>query len=308
MKLDSIVLVGLGAPREFSEGACRDFLVEFLSNKSVIALPDLLRKPLANAIAKRRARHFLEMLEECAHSGKFETSHYLDNICALLTKKTGIKTYWAGVCGRPKVADVIRKINPKSESDCILFVVMYPQCACATTEPAVAEIEAAMRGRGQYKIVKKYCGEISYLDGICESIKRGIKDAECIVASFHAIPRNSLNCDSYVSDCTQTLEAIKKAFPQKKVVLAWQSAMRFGRWTGPKIVDVVKELLKKKIKKIAVVCPGFFCDCTETRLEIDRDLRAFFLKKGGEKFEYIECLNDSDIQVKILEDICKGKI
>lgn len=308
MSFSAIVLVSLGSPRDFSEGACRDFLREFLSDRSVMPLPDLLRKFLANRVAKRRAPRFLEMLKTCAIGGKHQSAHYLDNICALLSKKTGVKTCWAGVCGSPKVADVIGKIRPMGDLSGVLFIVMYPQCASATTEPAISAIEAAMRGRGPYKIVKKYCDESAYLESLCSSIKDSLFEADCIVASFHGIPKNSLNCDSYIDDCERTTSAIRAAFPEKKVVMAWQSVMRFGRWTSPKVSDAVKALLKSKVKKVALVCPGFFCDCTETSLEIARDLRELFLSGGGEKFEYVPCLNDSPAQIEMLEKIYRANL
>ena len=308
MSFDATVLVSLGSPRDFSEESCRDFLREFLSDRAVVPLPDLLRNFLAKRVAKKRAGRFLEMLKLCSRNSKTQSAYYLDNICSALNRKTGVKTYWAGVCGSPKVSDIVGKIRPMGDLSGILFIVLYPQCASATTEPAVAAIEAAMRGRGPYKIVKEYCREPFYLDGICDSVRKYTSAAECILVSFHGIPKNSLNCDSYIDDCKSTTAAIREAFPDREVLMAWQSVMRFGRWTSPKVIDVVASLLKRKVKKLALVCPGFFCDCTETTLEIDRDLRKFFLENGGEKFEYVPCLNDSDTQIEILEKLYRANI
>ena len=80
---------------------------------------------------------------------------------------------------------------------------------------------------------------------------------------------------------------------------------RFGRepWLQPYTDETIKKLPEKNIKKIFVLCPGFSSDCLETIEEINEEAREIFMESGGEEFEYIRCLNDSDAHIDIIMDI-----
>jgi ferrochelatase len=45
------------------------------------------------------------------------------------------------------------------------------------------------------------------------------------------------------------------------------------------------------VKSVQVLCPGFSADCLETLEEIAMENRDVFLEAGGERYEYIPCLN-----------------
>jgi ferrochelatase len=51
------------------------------------------------------------------------------------------------------------------------------------------------------------------------------------------------------------------------------------------------------------VCPGFATDCLETLEEINMQNREAFLAKGGEAFDYVPCLNSSEPQVALYEQV-----
>ena len=48
------------------------------------------------------------------------------------------------------------------------------------------------------------------------------------------------------------------------------------------------------------MCPGFSADCLETLEEIAIENRDIFLESGGERFEYIPCLNDDADHIAML--------
>ena len=57
------------------------------------------------------------------------------------------------------------------------------------------------------------------------------------------------------------------------------------------------------LKNINIICPGFSADCLETLEEIDIQNREFFIKAGGEKFNYIPALNDDGDHIELLSNI-----
>ena len=70
-------------------------------------------------------------------------------------------------------------------------------------------------------------------------------------------------------------------------------------WLEPDLPTCVRTLHEKKIESVLVVAPGFAFDCTETVVEIGRDMRRRFMRKG-KFFELIDCLNDSERQIWLL--------
>ena len=65
----------------------------------------------------------------------------------------------------------------------------------------------------------------------------------------------------------------------------------------------VKEFAREGAERIAVVCPGFVCDCLETIQEINDQGRADFLEAGGKSFTYIPCLNSGTAFVTALSTL-----
>ena len=52
------------------------------------------------------------------------------------------------------------------------------------------------------------------------------------------------------------------------------------------------------VKSVQILCPGFSADCLETLEEIDQENRAYFEEAGGERFEYIPCLNSDEEHIE----------
>jgi len=80
---------------------------------------------------------------------------------------------------------------------------------------------------------------------------------------------------------------------------------RFGReeWLKPYASDTLKVLPSKGIKKVNVISPAFAIDCIETLEEITLELGDEFKQHGGEGFDYIPALNDSDDHVALYLDM-----
>ena len=65
---------------------------------------------------------------------------------------------------------------------------------------------------------------------------------------------------------------------------------------------------KEGIKKVLVISPGFASDCVETLEEISIQGRDSFEKSGGEKFEFVPCLNDNQDHIDLLEYLVKKNL
>ena len=74
----------------------------------------------------------------------------------------------------------------------------------------------------------------------------------------------------------------------------------------PMISQEIRENLPKEGKKnILVICPGFASDCVETLEEISMEGKTSFLEEGGENFDFVPCLNDSEEHVDLFAHLVK---
>jgi ferrochelatase len=62
------------------------------------------------------------------------------------------------------------------------------------------------------------------------------------------------------------------------------------------------------VRHVQVVCPGFSADCLETIEEIGIENRDYFLEAGGERYEYIPCLNASDPHLDFITELAAQRI
>jgi ferrochelatase len=85
---------------------------------------------------------------------------------------------------------------------------------------------------------------------------------------------------------------------------------RFGReeWLKPYTDETLKGLPQQGIKSLQMVCPGFSSDCLETIEEIGEENREYFMEAGGERYEYIECLNSDDAHLDMLFNLLEANM
>ena len=65
----------------------------------------------------------------------------------------------------------------------------------------------------------------------------------------------------------------------------------------------LESLPKEGVKNVLAICPGFSSDCVETLEEILIQGKESFIEAGGENFDMIPCLNDSDVHIKLIKNL-----
>jgi ferrochelatase len=164
-----------------------------------------------------------------------------------------------------------------------------------------------MRWQPAIRTLPPYHDDGRYIAALAASVKEQVAALDfvpdAVVASFHGMPERTLHLgDPYHCHCRKTARLLSEALGHELVV-AFQS--RFGRakWLEPATDKVLAELPGQGVKKIAILAPGFSADCLETLEELAIRGREQFLAAGGERFEYLACLNDSPGGIKMLHSI-----
>ena len=97
---------------------------------------------------------------------------------------------------------------------------------------------------------------------------------------------------------TTRLVAERLSLDSKFYDMAFQSRFGYEKWLQPYIDDMIPKAADDELG-IFRLFQGFG-DCLETMEEINIQYRELFLEQGGEKFEYIPCLNDGDDHIKMI--------
>jgi ferrochelatase len=93
-----------------------------------------------------------------------------------------------------------------------------------------------------------------------------------------------------------------------KFIVTFQSRFGSAEWLKPYTDETVKTLAASGVKRIAVLTPGFSADCLETIEEIGEENARYFFEGGGEEFARIQCLNDSDGGMRVIETIVRREL
>jgi len=218
--------------------------------------------------------------------------------------------------GNPSVEKVVGEMLAKG-IDRIIALPMFPQYSSTTTASATDALFKAMlklRVVPGVRFIPPYYDHPAYIEAVASAIRDDLAklgwEPEHYVFSFHGIPQKySQRGDPYAMHVVRTTKALveRLGWPRKKWTQTFQS--RFGRdpWLKPYTDDVLAELAKKGVKKVAVILPGFTADCLETIDEIGRESAEVFHEAGGETLHRVQCLNDHPRWIDAMETILRDE-
>jgi ferrochelatase len=196
----------------------------------------------------------------------------------------------------------------------VLILPAYPQYSGTTTASvfdAVAHWGLKARHLPELRFINRYHDDAGYIEAMAKKIRAHWMhhgQAEQLVMSFHGVPeRTLLKGDPYHCECHKTarLVAEQLGLSKDQYTVTFQSRFGKAKWLEPYTEPTLIALAEKGIRTMDVACPGFTSDCLETLEEINMEARETYLHAGGEKFAYIDCLNDSQPWVSALADLAQ---
>ncbi|MEE2690372.1 MAG: ferrochelatase [Pseudomonadota bacterium] len=314
-----VLLVNLGTPAAPTAASVKTYLAEFLSDRRIVDYPRALWLPLLHGVIlntrpAKTARAY-RMIWRVAEN-ESPLRYFTRRQASLLGQAFGENSFidWAMRYGEPSVRahlDVMRKAG----CDRILVIPLYPQYSATTTASVHDAVFAAietMRWQPALRLAPAFHDDPIYVDALAATARRRLSTLdwtpERIVISFHGLPERYLTeGDPYHCHCQKTARLLreKMGWSEGFAPLAFQS--RFGRekWLGPATDETIERLAREGVKRLAVIMPGFVCDCIETLEEIGIVGREQFFKAGGATFDAIPCLNDEPEMIALLESIVR---
>lgn len=312
-----ILIVNLGTPEAPTPKAVKTYLKEFLSDVRVVDTPRLLwwfvlkvillirPKPVSKAyqsIWTNEGSPLLVISKRQAAAIKARLKHLTE---------IDVPVELAMTYGNPSILSASNVLRNQGVER-ILILPMYPQFSSSTTAAVYDKISDLLKEcphLPEMRWISNYHDHPDYINALAQSVKKQwLRDgqSEKLLMSFHGVPqRYSAKGDPYEHQCRTTAKLLAESLKLKPE--QWQCCFqsRFGReeWVKPYTDHTLIQWGKDGVKSVDIICPAFSADCLETLEEIQVENKEYFLKAGGEVYNYIPALNDNEDHIEMLSQL-----
>ena len=329
----ALLLVNLGTPDNPTYLSVFKYLRQFLMDGRVININPFLRFLLVNLIiCPTRSFSSTKVYKEVWDKN---TGSPLLHNTTKLSEKLGNKledydVYYAMRYQNPSIESVINNIL-ETNPDEIVVLPLFPHYASATTGSVYQEISRIVSKKWvvpNIRFINQFYDNEKFIDAwVDKASKFDLNSYDKVIFSYHGIPNSHVdnvypdslcsdhNCESEVTDenkfCykattyeTTKILASRLNLSSDKYQVTFQSRLT-NKWLTPFTDEVLESLPKNGNKNVLVFSPAFTADCLETIIEIGDEYKELFLEAGGEKLDYVESLNYSDLWADAIIDIIK---
>ncbi|MDR9830837.1 ferrochelatase [Vibrio sp. FNV 38] len=311
-KKQGVLLVNLGTPDAATPKAVKAFLSEFLHDHRVVDMTRWLWCPLLHGIILPvRTPKVAKLYQSVWMEDGSPLMVYSRRQQKQLESVTGIPVELGMTYGNPSLKSGIESLQARGVND-ILVLPLYPQYSGTTTAAVSDGLLKAFKGVAripQYRLTTDYHDHPQYIKALAATVRKNWQkngQGDYLLCSYHGIPqRYADNGDVYPQHCETTTKLLAQelGLDEDKIGHTYQS--RFGReeWLQPYTDKTLEKLPGKGIKKLDIITPAFASDCLETLEEISSECKEIFIEAGGERFQYIPCVNDSVEHIELLQQI-----
>lgn len=313
-----VLITNLGTPDAPQPKQLRRYLKEFLSDPRVVELPRalwwcILNFVILNIRPRRSAKAYAKVWSSEGSPLLVHTAAQAEALKISLSKQYGEQVIvdFAMRYGEPSITNKIQGLMDGGVTQ-LLVVPLYPQYSGATTAStfdAIADDFKARRLLPELRFIGHYHDYPPYIQALASKIKSHWETqgrAQKIIFSYHGVPQNYLDQgDPYHCECYKTTRLVAQLLGLGETEYTTTFQSRFGKqeWIKPYTDKVLKSLPGEGVKFVQILCPGFSADCLETLEEIDEENRAYFEDAGGERYEYIPCLNSDPDHIEALSQL-----
>lgn len=312
-----VLLVNLGTPDAPDRASVRRYLKEFLWDPRVVEVPRLIWWVLLNLVIlntrpARSAKAYQKVWSDAGSPLLAISQRQHDALSEALARMGRPVAVALGMrYGNPKIGSALRELRDAGARK-VVVLPLYPQYSATTTASifdAVTDELRQWRWLPELRFINHYHDDPRYIAALADSVRRHRAehgDADRLLMSFHGIPEEYFHKgDPYFCECQKTARLLVDALglgPDRWQV-SFQSRLGPKQWLQPYTDQTLEALAADGVKSIQVICPGFASDCLETLEEIAMENRDIFLEAGGERYEYIPCLNDSVANIDLLASL-----
>jgi ferrochelatase len=334
-----VLVSNLGTPDGPEAGPVRKYLGQFLMDPYVIDISAIARFLLVHGIILRfRPAKSAEAYQKIWTERGSPLLFHSQDLTTKLTHSLGTADYRVALgmrYGNPSIESAFNALVSDPEVGTVLFLPLYPQYSYAATLSSEVEFERVLKKSGWFQaskkagILKPFYNDSGFIDAFAERVTETVKNfaPDHTLFSYHGVPERQIRrLDPTKSHClvqgkccetpspvhsvcyraqsvqTTSLLARKLNLKQDDYSLSFQSRLGRTPWIRPYTDELLDELPKKGIKRLAVVCPAFVADCLETLEEISMRAKEQFQEAGGEDLILIPSLNSEDSWAGVIQN------
>jgi protoporphyrin/coproporphyrin ferrochelatase len=313
-----VLITNLGTPEAATAKALRPYLKQFLWDPRVVEVPRPLWWLILNGIIlrvrpRRSAHAYQEVWTDRGSPLMYHTHDQAQALQQALRAKYGdsVMVAFAMRYGQPSIDTALESLLSSGVRK-LIVLPLYPQYSAATTGStfdAIAHNFTSRRWLPDLRFISHYHDHPVFISAIAERIRQHWHQfgrADKLILSYHGMPQRYLEQgDPYHCECHKTTRLIAEQLGLESSDYLTTFQSRFGRepWLQPYTDDTLKSLPKQGVKSVQIICPGFSSDCLETIEEIGGENREYFLESGGERYEYIPCLNSDADHIHLMQTL-----
>jgi ferrochelatase len=326
--MHGIWLIQLGTPENPTASEANRFISEFLMDRRVIDLPTPLRWLLVKTIVPSRAKKIADAYAAIWQPQGSPLRVYSLELQQKLQAEFGTKAIvkLGMTYGKPSLNEAWQSFKAAGVNK-LTIVPLFPQYASATTGACLERVCCLIRREQNipaFQIVPAFYNEDFFIDSIVDQAnKYNLGSYDHILFSFHGLPEDQVRqsdptqnhclvdpkcCDKkvfqnafcYRHQCFETAKILseKLSLSVAQTTVSFQSRLGKTQWLKPYTEEIVAELAKKGVRRLAVFSPSFVADCLETLEEIGIRAKAQFKALGGDDLCLIPAVNASENWVK----------
>jgi len=313
-----VVLFQLGGPDSLE--TVQPFLYNLFRDPDIIQLMfgNLLRRPLARYIARKRWKHaahgyeaigkrspILPLTQRQARALQRALQPHVDPRVVIAMR------YW-----HPLTEEAVREVQ-SAALDEIVLLPLYPQYSASTTGSSFNEWDRHYRSNGiPVRRVREYYDHPLLIAAFAERIATSLRhfrraphatsaDVQ-LVFSAHGLPLSLIaRGDPYQKQVEETVRLVLDRGPAAsgaqnwpaQHILCYQSKVGKQEWLSPALNDTLRRLGAEGKKRVLVVPIAFVSEHVETLHEINQEGREIALGAGIQQFEMVPALGDSPLFV-----------
>ena len=318
----AVLLVTTGSPDAPTAEAVKAYLARFLSDRRVVDLPRWQWMPILHCCIlphrpAKSAKKYEEIWREEGSPLLVATEHQAQALGNLLRARGhgDVEVAWACVYSVPEIDEVLHDLLDVRGCDRLVVLPCYPQYASVTNGALAQAAMDRLAGRlhlCDVAFVTSFHDEGAYLDGLAESVHRsGWEWADdgrhALVFTFHStLVHDVERGDPYRDQVEHTCREVARRLgvPEGGWHVGYQSVFDKRPWLGPLTCeDLIPRLAQAGVTDLAVMAPGFPCECLETHVDVDVEQRAAFERLVPQgRFTYVPCLGEDPALVQAMAD------
>jgi len=318
-----VLIANLGTPDAPDRKSVRRYLKQFLSDPRVVEFPRplwwlILNGLILNIRPSRSAGAYRKVWTESGSPLMDISVKQVAGIRSILREGFGdrVQVEVGMRYGNPSIASALAKLSTSAIRE-LVVLPLYPQYSGSTVGSVFDEMADRLkqwRWVPGIRFINAYHDHPGYIEALANSVLRFWREqkrADHLVMSFHGVPKQYLlNGDPYYCQCHKTARLLARqlALSDAQWSLVFQSRMGRQEWLQPYCDEELKKFPARNIRDIEIICPGFSADCLETLEEINMQYRRLFLESGGQRFNYIPCLNDGREHLEFLAGLIQEQV